>query len=306
MSSSSQPRILVVGSGALGGLFAARLGRRWPGLHLLDRREDRAAKVQETGLHVTGVSLADWTPGPGRVRSSVKGWALMDMAFFFVKAPAFATALKAASPVLGPKTAVVVFPETVDVSAVKGRVRAVAALTDHRARVEGVGRVFHEAQGDTWLDAGAPGAKEAALILNEALIPAALDKNVRARRWLTLLAQVCVDVPAALTDTPQKSVLAPPLSGLGERLLAECAALAKALKRPVSPAALKERRDALIAKAPEAKSPLGRDLLRGRPTERAALLGPLLAAAGKGGRGAPLLSSMDRLLRRLEKESVVP
>ncbi len=301
---STEPKMLIVGPGALGGLFAARIGRRRHGVYLLDHREDRAAKLQESGLHVTGATLADWTLPPGRASTRAAGWPVMDVVFFFVKAPMFAAAWKEALPVIGPETALVVFPEAVDLSALKKRSRQlIVALTDDRARMEGMGRVFHESTGDTRLDGTASQAKAVAGILKEAGIPVVLDKKIRELRWVTLLAQVCVDVPTALADAPQKSLLEPPLSVLGDRLMLECVALAKALKRPVSAAALKTRRDALIAKAPDAKSPLGRDLLRGRPTERAALLDPLLAA---GKDKAPLLADMDRLLRRLEKEGPIP
>jgi ketopantoate reductase len=70
----------------------------------------------------------------------------------------------------------------------------------------------------------------------------------------------------------------------------------------VTPAALRNRRDDLVRKAPAAKSPLGRDLLGGRPTERSFLTDGLIAAARKKKVPTPLLSSLDRLLRRLEKE----
>lgn len=298
------PKLLIVGPGALGVLFAARLGRRWSGLHLLDHRAERAARLQDRGLHVTGVTMMDWTPPPGRVRAQADGWPVMDAVFFFVKAPSFAAALKAAAPVIGPKTALVLFPETVDPASIKGRARQVVpALTEIRAHVESHNSVAHEAAGATYLDAAAPLAKTVAVYLKEAGVDVTLDKTVAARRWLTLLAQVCVDVPTALTDTPQKNILVPPLADLADQLLAECAAVAKAARRPVPAAVLRQRRDALIAKAPDAKSPLGKDLLRGRPTERPFLLDPLLAAAKKAKLSVPLLASLDKLFRRLEKEA---
>jgi 2-dehydropantoate 2-reductase len=247
--------------------------------------------------------IGDWTPPPNRVRADVRGWPVMDAVLVFVNAQGFPTALRASRPVTGPKTALLVFPEAVDARSAKGRSsRVVPALTEDRARMEGPGRVLHEARGTTFLDASAPGASESAALLRGADIPVVLDRKLGDRRWKTLLAQVCVDVPTALTDTVQKEILVSPLRGLGDRLLEECAATAKALKRPISSGDLRARRDELIGKAPDAKSPLGRDLLRGRPTERAALLDPLLAAAKKAKVPTPFLSAMDRLLRRLEKE----
>jgi 2-dehydropantoate 2-reductase len=304
----TDPKILVAGPGALGGFVAARLGRRWSGVHLLDHREDRAAQLQDRGLHVAGVTLADWTPPPGRVRAAVRGWPLMDVVLFFIKAPAFDAVWKTIRPVVGPKTALVVFPEAVDPAVVlKGLARqTVAALTDIRARVEGLGRVFQESPGATLLDAAAPLARTVETLLHQASIPTSLDKKVPEKRWATLLAQVCVDVPAALTDAPQSKVLQPPLASLEEKLLEECVAAAKALGRPVAAAAVRARRDALIERAPQAKSPLGRDLLRGRPTETDHLLSPLIAAAKKKKVPVPLLEFMGRLLLRLEKEPALP
>lgn len=301
--SSTDPRLLIVGPGALGGLFAARLGRRWSGTHVLDHRADRADRLQDRGLHVTGVTMADWTPPPGRIRAEVRGWPVMDAVFFFVKAPALPAALKAAASLIKPATSLVVFPECAAAAALVPRRRqVVSALTEERARLDGVNSIIHEAAGPTFLDGPAPAVKLLAAWLQTAGISSAVDKKLGDRIWSTLLAQACVDVPTALTDTPQKSLLVPPLQELGDELLEECVAIAKAAKRPVTSMVLRRRRDELISKAPDAKSPLGKDLLRGRPTERAALLDPLLAAAKKGKVPAPLLTAMDRLLRRLEKE----
>ena len=88
-------KILIVGPGALGGLFAVRLARRWAGVYLLDHRSERAARLQEQGLHVTGVTLGDWTPPPNRVRAETGGWPTMDVVLFFVNAPGFQAALRA-------------------------------------------------------------------------------------------------------------------------------------------------------------------------------------------------------------------
>jgi 2-dehydropantoate 2-reductase len=298
---SADAKLLVVGPGALGLLFAARLGRRCSGVHVLDHRADRAATLQEEGIHVTGVTLSDWTPPPGRVRADVKGWPVMDAALLFVKAPAVAAAIKKASPVLGPKTLVFVFSEAADLRAIKTRAKVLPALTADRARIDGVGRVAHEAAGETFFG---PGRDMEAMttLFREALIPAVTIKGIDDERWLIRLAQTCVDVPTALVDAPQKALLQPPLLDIGEVFMSECAAVAKAMKRPVDVRRLRERRDALIAAAPEAKSPLGRDLIRGKKTERAALLEPLLLSAHATKTPTPFLSDMDRLLRRLEKE----
>jgi 2-dehydropantoate 2-reductase len=296
------PKIMIVGPGALGGFFAARLASRWPGVYLLDYRADRAAHIQDRGLHVNGVTMADWTPPPGRVKSEPRGWPVMDVAFFFVKAPIFPLVLKTVAPVLGPRTALVIFPESLEAEDVGPRKKqAVFALTEDRVRPDGVGRVFHEAAGETLLDGKAPAAKAVLSLLKEARMTAVLDRSLEEKRWLTRLAQIVVDVPTALVDAPHSRIQEEPLKSLGEQVLLECVDIAKVLGRPVPPAALRAKRDALILRTPTAKSPLGRDLLRGRMTERSALLDPLLAAAKKKKIAAPVLTAMDRLLRRLEK-----
>lgn len=302
-TTASSPRLLVVGPGALGCLFAARLGRRWPGTYLLDHRSDRAARLQEEGLHVSGASMLDWSPPSGRVRVSAAGWPLMDVVLLFVKSPTVSAALRAAAPALGPRTSVVVFPETVDA----GRLgipasRVMAALTEDRARLEGPGRVFHEASGEASLDAGRPSAPEVAGFLRQAGVTVRLDRAVGEKRRLTRLAQICLDVPSALIDAPQRRVLEGPLRSAAEALLEEVSLLSRAEGRAVSPSSLRARRAALVSRAPEAGSPLGRDLLRGGPTEREALLGPLLSFAGKKKIAAPVLTAFNLLLKRLERK----
>lgn len=294
--------ILIVGPGAVGSLFAVRLGRRWRNVHVLDHRPERAQRLQESGFHLRGATLGDWTPPPAHVRADPRGWPLMDVALFCVKAPAVSAAWKGAFPVLGKKTAVLVVPGEVGPPKGRKQGREIPVLLEDRVRMEGVGRSFLEGLGGLVLDPTAPGAKEAGSVFREAGISVELDGRFDDRRRLTRLARACVEVPAALADVPLEALLEPPLKDLAEIFMTECLAVSKVMKKPLPPSRLRKERDRWIALAPKAKSSLGWDLWRGRPTERASWLDPLLAAARKARTPVPLLSDMDRLLRRLEKE----
>lgn len=302
MTFRKDPNVLVAGPGALGAYFAARLGRRFPGVRVLARDPSRAVELEERGFRVSGADPTDWTPPPGHVRAVARGWPVMDIILFLVKTPSLAAAARQAWAVTGPRTVWVVPQETpapFPPAVRKAGRRIVRALITVMARSEGPGRAAQEAAGETILDGAAPFARDAAAVFRDAGLSARLSKDWEAERWRAFLVRVCTEAPAAAADAPYGRLLEPPLDRMAEKLAEECAALSAALRRPLPPGELPRRAREACLRAPSAGTPMGRDLLRGRPTERAALLDPLLTPGAKS--RAPTLALVDRLLRRLEK-----
>lgn len=297
--------ILLVGPGALGTYFAARLGRVFTGLRVLDHNPVRAAQLQDRGFHVTGATVLDWSPPEGHVSAHVKGWPVMDVALFLVKAPALKAAAERAAPVLGPKTVWVCLqngwnPEAVLRAKVPTR-RLALGVTQEAVTLESPGRAFHAASGPTLLDADCPMAVAAAKLLQRAGLHARAVKNFEKERWMKLVQNACINPLAALAGVSNGRLGEPPLAGLLDQALAEIVRLSAALNHRVSLAEARTRVHEVVRRTHANRNSLLQDILRGRATERPFLLGPFLQAARRKRISAPVLTALDRLLQGVER-----
>jgi 2-dehydropantoate 2-reductase len=304
-----EKNILVVGPGALGVYFAARLGQRHRRLWLLDRRPDRARRLQEEGLHVTGATMLDWTPPEGHVSSDARGWPPMDLVFILVKA---GDAARAAASVAraAARGAAFVFLQNgwgyeKELRAVPPA-RRVIGVTHEAVTLQSVGRVFHAARGTTVLDGASPSAKPAAALLSAAGFEARVERDILRERWIKLLMNACLNPLGALGDVVNGRVGEGPLAAAADRLLEEISRVSQAAGRKVTPAELRARWREMIERTGANRNSLWQDLHRGRETERRFLLEPLLAEVRRRRVDAPTLVLLDRLLRRVETSATKP
>jgi 2-dehydropantoate 2-reductase len=299
--------ILVVGPGALGTYFAARLGHKYPGVWVLDRRADRAAQLQERGFHVTGVGALDWIAPDGRVSASVKGWPDMDVIFILTKATGVAAAARDCRPAAARGALVVLLQNgwggEEGAWKVFGKANVVLGVTEEGVTLASAGHAFHAASGETVLDGRCRGAAEVARLLAAAGFAARVSKAFEKERWSKLLVNACLNPLGALADVPNGRVAQPPLDGLLDRLADECAKISAAGGRAASPADTRRRVRDVAQRTAANRNSLWQDLARGRPTEREYLLGPFLEIARRRKLDAPLLSFLDRLLRKAEAAS---
>ncbi len=96
-------RILVLGAGALGGLFGARLSEAGQDVTLLEANVARARLLSEEGLY-----LSEADKGERHVRihvaTSIEGLAPFDLVFVAVKSYQTEAAVRGVLPVVGPRT----------------------------------------------------------------------------------------------------------------------------------------------------------------------------------------------------------
>jgi 2-dehydropantoate 2-reductase len=303
----TEKNLLIVGPGALGTYFAARLGQKFRRLWMLDHRPARAAELQERGFHVTGASLFDWTPPEGHVSAQIRGGPAMDVVFFLVKAPALTAASQRAAPLVRKHT-VLVFLQNgwgweKEIKKRWPSRQIVLGLTEDFVTVEGLGRVSHGSAGLCRLDASSTMSGQVADILEHAGFSAKLEKNLEKERWNKLLADACIGLLGTLADVPNGRLLEPPLSLPLDQLVKEAVGLSLALKRSVSLNAVRQGVEDTLRRTSLHRNSLWQDVARGRPTERAFLVNPLLAGVKKGKTQAPALLFLNRLMDRVEKMS---
>jgi 2-dehydropantoate 2-reductase len=136
-------RIAIVGSGAVGGYFGARLAQSGQNVTFIARGAHLAA-IRERGLSVRSAKLGDFTGHAGAEEDTSKVGAV-DLAIFAVKAYDNASALPLLRPLIGPQSVVLTLQNGVDsvdeVAAVVGERHVLAGTTYVATALEAPGLI---------------------------------------------------------------------------------------------------------------------------------------------------------------------
>ncbi|MFI6859568.1 ketopantoate reductase family protein [Streptomyces sp. NPDC050421] len=297
-------KILVVGAGATGGYFGARLAQAGKDVTFLVRPR-RAAVLRERGLRITGLG-EEKTVTP-RLVTEDRLSGPYDVVLLSVKATALDGALDDIAPAVGPETAIV---------PLLNGMAHLARLNDRfgeKAVLGGVARIITtlNAEGDIVRlapvasltigeqhDGTSERVEAIAALLTDAGIDTHRSRDIVAAMWSKW---VFISTLAGLTCLMRGTVgdvrAVPGGQGFVTALLAECAAVAAAAGHPVREKEL----DAVAAMLTTDGSPLTaslyRDVAQGAPTEAEQVFGDLVDRARTLSVDTPLLDLVTLNLR---------
>jgi 2-dehydropantoate 2-reductase len=314
----SGQRIVIVGGGAIGGVWAARLAQGGNDVAILDASPAVVDAIARDGLVVERSAGA----GSGRdtlnVRASAQPEALLEsgqpaVVWFFVKAQHTAAAAQLARPLIGPETVVVSQQNGWGNADVLAEVfppeRLVVGVTYHSATVAGPGHVRHTGQGPAfvgpYVDGGATThAEMVAGLLTAAGLETVATPQVKTEIWKKLILN-CATLPtSALTRLTAGAVGEPGLLlELLDQIAAEAVAVANALGYDIT---LEERLDrihAILRNGGAGKASMLQDVEGGRKTEIEVINAAVVRAAERAGMGdrVPLNRAMVALVGGLER-----
>lgn len=298
-------KILVVGAGATGGYFGARLAQAGKDVTFLVRPR-RAAALRERGLRITGLGEEETlTP---RLVTADRLSGPYDLVLLSVKATALDGALDDIAPAVGPRTAIVPLlngmahlarlNERFGEKAVLGGVARIITTLDAEGDIVRLAPVASLTIGEQ--RAGGPSERVEAIaaVLDEAGIDTHRSKDVVGAMWGKW---VFISTLAGLTCLMRGTVgdvrAVPGGQGFVTALLAECAAVAAAAGHRVREKEL----DAVAAMLTTDGSPLTaslyRDVTQGVPTEAEQVFGDLVDRARGLSVDTPLLDLVTLNLR---------
>lgn len=195
-------RIGIVGAGALGGLFGAKLTAAGEDVVLVDTWPEHVAAIESDGLTVR-------SPGGDRLETRPEATTdaseagPVDTLFVTVKTDATVAALDAASPMVDDDTTVTSFQNGFTAHDVIPERLAdgvfVGGTTRHGARVAGPGEIVHDATGETVVGNGGAAAGTLADLLSEAGFETKAVPDVRPYLWDKQFVSIGVKPVAALT-----------------------------------------------------------------------------------------------------------
>ncbi len=194
---------LVVGPGAMGCLFAARLKTAGNDVTLLDHNKKRARRINEQGVSVNGVSGKYTVHIPttaGNVSFSP------DFIFICVKSNDTREAGESVSSYIRPDTKIVTLQNGLGnieiLSKIFGHTGVLVGVTAQGATLLGDGRIKHAGEGETVV--GPKGkeedpAQKLAYIMNKAGFKTTLADNVEDLIWGKLIINVGINALTAIT-----------------------------------------------------------------------------------------------------------
>ncbi len=195
-------KFLVVGPGAMGCLFAARLKLAGKEVMLLDCDGQRAQRISEQGITVTGVS------GDYRVPiTAIAGGCPFtpDFILICVKSNDTKAAGESASSFAGPKTTVVTLQNGLGnietLAAIFGPEKVLGGVTAQGATLVGEARIRHAGEGETVIGPagrGGSAARTLASSLNSAGFETRLVDSVEELIWGKLIINVGINALTAI------------------------------------------------------------------------------------------------------------
>jgi len=303
-------RILVLGAGAVGGYFGARLAEgghdvsfvaRGENLEAL-RRDGLTVRLTERTLHLAPVhAVGDPAHAPRP-----------DLVLVCVKSYDTAAAAAALRPVVGPETIVLSLQNGIENEAVLARTLGLPPLLIAFTRIgvalvapatiEYSGRgsiVFGEPDGRE-----TPRARRVADALAAAQVPYQLHSDILVPTWEKLAWNAGFNAVTTLTQSSVAEVLAQPASrdlvvAAMEEVDAVATALGIGVRRTRTEAVLADS----VAGLPDFETSMLQDYRRGRRLEHDAINGAVVRAAARAGVSVPVNRLLLALLTRLDPAS---
>ncbi len=194
---------LIVGPGAMGCLFAARLKKAGHDVTLLDHIEKRALLINTQGIKVEGI-LGEYTVQIPTMIGKILG--APDVAVICVKANDTKQAAKDIKPLIGPKAFVLTLQNGLGnveiIQEIFGKNRALGGVTAEGATLLGDGHVRHAGQGDTKFGSEVPVGDSLPKIVsafNDAGFKTQFADNMNSIIWGKLIVNVGINALTAIT-----------------------------------------------------------------------------------------------------------
>jgi 2-dehydropantoate 2-reductase len=291
-------RILVVGAGATGGYFGARLAKAGRDVTFLVR-EKRDEQLRRDGLQVVSPH-GDITIAPQLItKDAIDG--TYDIVLFTVKAFAMDAAIEDIDAAVGPHTMIVpvlngmrhidALVAQFGEDAVLGGLAFVSTVLDDAGRIVQLNKPHDLTYGER---GGA--ITERITALDAIMQNAGFNAHVSTRivdqmweKWVTLAA--LGGITCLMRGTIGDIVAAPGGLDFIRAFLAECAAAATGSGAKLDPAVIERTQDMLTSAGSPLASSLYRDLMSGADVEADAVLGDLLIRAHGARLSTPMLAT---------------
>ncbi|CAN5313076.1 2-dehydropantoate 2-reductase [soil metagenome] len=310
--------IVVVGSGAMGGLFGARLAAAGHEVLLYDTWQAHVAAIEERGLFIEG---PDGTPIRYQVRATDKPpQTLRGAELILVQVKSYDTygALAPLEPRINPESLILSLQNGLGnleqmQKALPNHRRFLIGTTAHSAGVIAPGRIRHAGPGPTVIGDPVPdrtprlNLKPVRDVLQDAGFATQLSDRIWPAIWLKLTANVSINPLTALTGVRNGQLLDDPeLLALADAAVAETVAVMKAAGIDAPERDYTEFARQVMRDTGPAHSSMLQDIQNGKRTEIAAINGAVAGLGRELGVPTPVNRWLTALVRNREKTMQSP
>ena len=291
-------RILVVGAGAVGGYFGARLAQAGRDVTFLVR-EKRATQLKKTGLQVVSpfgnLTLQPKLVTAGQITSQ------FDAILLSVKSYGLARAIEDFAPAARPETIIVPLLNGIrhmdTLTHRFGRERVIGGYCMISSALDDRGAIHHltqmqmlsygEVDGHT-----TPRLRKLHEVLSGAGFEAILSEHILAEMWTKWVRLAALGALNCLLRGDIGEIASAPRGPVvAAALLGECLSIAKACGFPQSDSVVQQQSAALINPGSRLTASMYRDMNSGGPVEADTIIGDLLQRGEEHGIAAPLLQA---------------
>ena len=198
-------KIVIVGPGAMGCLFAACLSKSKQEIWLLDKNKERASKINQAGLKLEGVS-GNWQ-AQVRAASDAKEINEADLIIIAVKSYDTKEAIMHAKPLVSQNTRVLTLQNGIGnieiIGEVVGADRVIGGVTNEGATLLDIGHIRHAGRGETVIgriDGKIPVELRAIReIFNKVGLETRISRDIKGLLWSKLIINVGINALTAVT-----------------------------------------------------------------------------------------------------------
>ncbi len=201
-------KIVIVGPGAIGCLFGAFLSKSKEEIWLLDKNKERAAKINENGISLEGVS-GSWqakvktTANPQDIGTS-------DLILICVKSFNTKEAVEEIAPLLNRTTKILTLQNGIGnievIAELTAEERVIGGVTNEAATLTDIGKIHHAGRGQTiigMIDGKTPvemrGIRE---VFNKVGFDTKMSRDIKSLIWSKLIINVGINALTAITHLP--------------------------------------------------------------------------------------------------------
>lgn len=304
-------RIVIFGTGGVGGYFGGRLAQAGEDVTFIARGEHLRA-IKADGLRVDS-SLGDFVISPAQATDDVSEVGETDLVILGVKAWQVPDAARAIRPVVGPGTTVV--PLQNGVEAVSqlvselGSDNVIGGLCRIVSYVVGPGHIRHAGFTPTIIigeldNRHSERIEQIAQVFKHADLDTTIAPDIQVALWTKFLFIASFSGVGAVADAPAGVLRSDPKwRDQMQRAMEEIYALAHARGVNLPSDSVAKVMAAIDGLPPDATSSMQRDIVAGKPSELESQTGAIVRMAHEAGLDVPTHKSIYETLRPLEAKA---
>lgn len=201
-------KIVIVGPGAMGCLFAAFLSKSKEELWLLDKNKENAAKINEFGISLEGVS-GSWQAKP-KATANVQDIDRADLILICVKSFHTKQAIEQIKPLLQQNTRIMTLQNGIGnieiIAELAGEDKVIGGITNEGATLIETGKIRHAGRGETLigtLDGKIPvEMRSIREVFNKVGLQTKFSRDIKGLVWSKLIINAGINALTAITRLP--------------------------------------------------------------------------------------------------------